>query len=155
MQYYEVEFSRDGTSYKSIGKVAVKNEGKGSLYEWVAPAAATSFTTYRIKALNAQNTITYSSALYIEVKQVMPSIKVLAAKKLNVTLQFENQQQASYRINLFNASGQPLLQRNIKILSKNEMYNLALPQPTAPGIYFIEAINTVNNQKTKLRFAQF
>ena len=85
----------------------------------------------------------------------MPSVKVSAANKLNVTLQFENQQQATYRINLYNASGQPLLGRNIKILSKNEMYNLALPQPIAPGIYFIEAINTVNNQKTKLRFALF
>ena len=155
MQYYEVESSRDGTSYESIGKVAVKNEAQKSLYEWVAPSAAIGFSTYRIKAVNAQNTITYSSALYIDVKQVMPGIKVLAANKLNVTLQFENQQQASYRINLYNAAGQPLLQRNIKILSQNGMYNLALPQPTAPGIYFIEAINTINNQKTKLRFAQF
>jgi hypothetical protein len=137
---YDIERSADGRSFVTVGNIVANNAGKYSFIENVA-AAGDNF--YRIKAVDKDGSVTYSSIVRINSNKKSPELTIqpnpIVSGKLN--LQLSNFEKGMYTVSLFSNAGQKVYNGTINNEVGSSTQSLQLPSSVQPGVYKLMLIN--------------
>jgi hypothetical protein len=137
LDHYEIERSTDSREFTSIGKKAVAgNIGDRSSYTWLDLTAEKNLYFYRIKAVDLDGKITYSSVARINKSLDAALFSIFPNPVLNgiISFQSNNLARGTYTININN---------NIGILIYNKEFNHT-------GGTFSQSISSIQNLKPGL-----
>ncbi len=137
IKYYEVERSIDGIHFSKISTVTATKQGA---YTSLDKEAANTINYYRVRSINANGQILYSSIVKVEMSQKAASITV-SSTVINdgrVVLQFNNQPAGKYDIRIVNGSGQTMYNKAIMHSGGTRVENIELGDRVAKGMYTIQ-----------------
>lgn len=139
---YQVQFSKDGSSFTSIGNVAATNVSatlKQYGFNHLSPVNGMNY--YRIKAIDKDGSINYSAVRQVEIN--FNNILVYPnpfGDYLNVVMNHLN----PVRLRLTDLSGRQLLQQNFNGTTTLHINNIAR------GVYLLQVIDGANTQTFKV-----
>lgn len=141
---YEIEYSENGISFKTIGKVAAKDNGQINNYEFTdVTNLFSSVRYYRIKIIQKGGSSTHSGIIRLNVEgldiQVVPNP---FDKDLNVQLQLKATE--TVRIQLIDFSGREVFSSSEQLSAGSHSISLRAPAKLAKGMYLLE-IKAGNN----------
>lgn len=139
---YEIERSTDGVYFNKITIVAAINSAFSSVYSWLDKTVTSENIFYRIRVTEKSGAITYSEVAMIKNGNRENSITILTNPIINNTihLQFNNQQQGTYLINLYDQAGK-LLDKKQTLSNGNTWGESFLPKYNlSTGTYLLEII---------------
>ncbi len=139
VSYYEIERSSKGQSFFVIGQTEANGNSDSRLdYNWLDASPLDGDNFYRVKSVDIDGHLTYSSVIKISLgASVNRSIALYPnpVKGLQITLQVNNLQKGNYFVFLFNRIGQHVSQFQINLSSENTTQTLQLPSSIKPGVY--------------------
>lgn len=143
--YFLIEYSNDGTSWKTIGKVAAaKTSSNIRKYSFMHKNAGNGISYYRLKQTDADGKFEYSAA--VSINQGLGSLSALAiypnpaSGLVNLTL--SNSTEQVFTISIYNVSGENILHATNQ--STIDVSNLE------DGIYSIHVTSATENYSRKL-----
>ena len=140
---YEIEYAGAGQSFTKIGTIKVSEKNKTGNYTWLH-LNPSSRNLYRIKSVDRNGKIFYSSALLVSLKMENNSfIKVSPNPVADhiIHIHFSNALPGAYMISLFNADGKEVFRQTTEYLGYESDCLLKLPMTIAPGVYFLKTSN--------------
>jgi hypothetical protein len=150
---YEIQYSQDGESWASAGTVPAGSAPAGTVaeYQYQYHPAATDVGEifFRIKRSDGQGNISYSEVKVINLRQAdqLPGIRIYPNPVSDrVTVQFDEAQTGTFRLELINTTGQ-VVQQSLVQLTGNRLAAMELSGRPARGIYFLRARDTVRNRQ--------
>lgn len=146
---YELEFSTNGTDFRSIGglKAQTAAGSKSSTYQFPYHFTQEKGTVFfRVKMVSVTGSATYTAIRSLSADAAMGTglgVYPNPAKQ-KVMLQFDNPLQGAYEITLVSMNGQTLLSRNINFTHSTQQFEVDLGEKTPAGVYYIRAreVNT-------------
>lgn len=138
--HYDIEYSVNGNSFTKIGQQKAKgNSISSSFYQFIFNNYVNGVNYFRLKLVDKDNQITYSSITKIDIKktkviEVYPNPVV--NETLNIKLSGINNTE-KMRLQIVNQAGQVLLD---KIYANTSLININVTQ-LAKGNYFIKLIH--------------
>jgi len=147
VDHYEVEKSTNGITFGSIGRVNVIMNSSSAKYTKTDPSPAIGNNFYRIKAIDKDGAVTYTSIALVNVGQGKTSISIYPNPVLNKTfnVQFTNMQQGRYQLVMYNSLGQPILTKIIEHAGGSGTQVIRLSHGIAAGAYFVRVFNSSVN----------
>jgi hypothetical protein len=150
---YEIQYSQDGESWADAGTVPAGSAPAGTVaeYQYQYHPAATDVGEifFRIKRSDGQGNISYSEVKVINLQQAdqLPGIRIYPNPVSDrVTVQFDEAQTGTFRLELINTTGQ-VVQQSLVQLTGNRLAAMELSGRPARGIYFLRARDTVRNRQ--------
>ncbi|MEO7310227.1 MAG: T9SS type A sorting domain-containing protein [Chitinophagaceae bacterium] len=141
---YDIERATDGRNFITIGNVAATNAGK---YGFIDNATAAGDNYYRIKGVDRDGSLTYSSIVRINSNRKSPELTILpnpvVSGKLNV--QLSNFEKGSYTLTLFSNAGQKVFTTSFNNEAGASTQTLQLPSSVQPGVYKLMLTNGSSN----------
>jgi hypothetical protein len=145
---YVVERSSNGVTFTDAGDLQATNS---SNYNWVDNTPANGNNYYRIKGVDKDGIITYSTVVRVSVgrKNLDFNIAPNPVRNKQVNVQVANLQQGTYRINVFNSVGQQVYAKSVTHLGGSATYQIELPTTVKAGIYNLQLQDgeTILNKK--------
>jgi hypothetical protein len=146
---YTIERSTDGRSYLSLASVAPRsNNGGRNDYQYLdAAPAAEGF--YRIRAVEIDGKVTYSSVVRISTGRnaaVTLTVYPNPVRGTDATLQLSNLPAGNYAIRVIGSNGQPLSTRSFTHAGGS--VNETLPALRTAGLYRVQVSGPVQLQST-------
>lgn len=148
---YEIEISHDGRNFASVGKIAGQHVAEGSAakyyYQYLLNQAVAGKLYLRIRQTDADGKVRYSAVRIVNLDVNGPPSFVIYPNPVSkkVSLQFDRILNGNFAVDIVNTTGQVLYQRTVKITSNNYL-QLDLPNPSAPGIYYLRARDLADGQ---------
>ncbi len=146
---YSVQKSNDGVAFTGAFIIASRNNNAGAFYKWIDAQPAPGLNYYRIKSIGFNEKIQYSKIVQASLNDGKKGILVYPNPSNDgiIHLQFNNQPDGKYFLQLLNSSGQILLSKEIDLktsgaISKKILINKYLSR----GIYYIEIIKPNGNK---------
>jgi Secretion system C-terminal sorting domain len=140
---YDIERSADGRSFVTVGNVSATNAGK---YSFIDNSPTTGDNYYRIKGVDKDGSLTYSSIVRINSNKKSPELTIqpnpIVSGKLN--LQLSNFEKGMYTVSLFSNAGQKVFNGTINNEVGSSTQSLQLPSSVQPGVYKLMLINGTN-----------
>ena len=150
MAYYNVERSIDGNTFSKIGTIYPNNNYSSTTYVYKDQGVGNKSYYYRIKAVNRDQSYTYSSNVYIS-RNSSESMNVLGNPfKDKIQLSIKLIQQGSATLNLFDGGGKLIKTEHIDMNSGQNFYTLGGLSGITAGVYYVEAIVNKNHWKVRL-----
>lgn len=149
--HFDVERSADGRTFEKIGQVAATgNSSTRRNYSYDDKKVTASITYYRIKEIDKDGKFAYSNTIVIRTSQVLAGYKIYPNPVSDhFTIEF-NHLPGNYTIQLINAEGKMLLQKDVSagegvehILINNIDY--------AAGFYMLRIINKTTYQTKNIK----
>jgi hypothetical protein len=146
---YEIEKSTDGVSYSSIGSVAATNAGK---YSYIDASPASGVNLYRIKAVDKDGKLTYSSVVRINSASAsVASLSVypnpVIGGQLNV--QLGNFAKGNYQMRLIGINGQTAFTKSVVSDGGSSSFSVQLPGSVVKGLYQLELTDGISSRTVK------
>ena len=145
---YELQMSRNGRQFKSIGKINAGIHPSGSYqFQFLPEQAMNGKIYFRVKQVNVSGKATYSVVRFVEAgpREKGGGVTVYPNPVKNqVSMQFGKILNGNYKIELINLTGQVVYQR-IHRMTNNNSIIFDLPG-TPAGIYYLRARNTQGNE---------
>lgn len=149
---YEIEYSKDGSSYLPVGYTqsgtAGENKAVSYQYTYALNSGDAGKLFFRIKRTDAQGRVTYTpikmvdlSALGIAGYQVYPN-----PVQNTVMLEFDALQTGNFIVSLVNTTGQVIQQKQV-LLSGGNQIRFDLDRHPASGLYYLQATDQTHNQQ--------
>ena len=140
---YEVERSTDGTAFSKVGTVdATGNAGNAVTYNWLdlQPAGGNNF--YRVRSIDRNGQIKYSSIVRINILKGNPGFLVYPNPVVNATINLQCMEMPAgvYQARLLSYSGQVLFIRSFNHIGGNSVHSILLDNTEAKGNYNLEII---------------
>ncbi len=136
-QQYSIERSANAAQFSSIGILKATGSSK---YSWIdnAPVAGNGF--YRIKAIDQNGAITYSSIVKISVGNKLREIVVAPnpIRGRTISLQLNNLDKGNYTFNILNNVCQNVFNGYVTHAGGNSIQTIWLPASVTKGTYYIE-----------------
>jgi hypothetical protein len=131
---YVVERSSDGRNFSDVGSVYASNQ---SSYTWLDAQPLPGKNYYRIRAVDIDASVLYSSIVVISMDKKEPSVSVYptVVENRQFNLRFENAEKGTYTISAINAAGQNVFSKNIIQTGGNSVEAIKLPSGMAAGVY--------------------
>jgi hypothetical protein len=144
--YYDVERSNDGERFTSIGTVNASGTKVGNRqYSFIDKAVNMSQAFYRLKIVDVDTRITYSTIRYVGIGQEKLNLSVYpnpANERITVILP-ANWKNEEKRIVFINATGQVVVDKTVTDL-QNDFNVSRLPS----GVYLVKAVTGTGKQLT-------
>jgi hypothetical protein len=137
--HYEVERSSNGQSFTVVGQVKAAGNSSVKLdYSWTDESPNNGNNFYRIKSVDFDGHLTYSSVIKITLgASTSRSIAIYPnpVKGSQLTLQMNNLQKGNYSVLLFNPAGQQVSRFQVNVENDIITQTLQLPSSVKPGVY--------------------
>ena len=150
LKYYELEYSTDAANFSTVATVAANASSGSAAYSQLHTSASAAVVFYRIKALSFSGQVQYSAVVRVNSSKINSSESISVypnpVVNKNMNVQFTNQAEGSYTVELISRSGARLLQTSTNVTSNNQVKTLQLAQGTAAGNYTL--IVTAQNGTT-------
>ena len=139
MKQYEVERSADGKNFSIVAEIAANNNSSSS-YNWLDENAAQGNNYYRIRSVDVNGKIEYSSIVKAQISNVSVSLKIYPnpAVDAKVNIRFENQPGGVYYARLLNSIGQVITSKKIVRTAGNSIETIEWNKNAARGIYNLQ-----------------
>lgn len=150
---YEVEKSFDGIQFYSAGTVAaISNSNTALHYRFIDNNISTTISFYRIKSVDNDGRIKYSSILKVNGVSAGKGFAVLSNPVLNniLNIQFKNQPGGVYNIVLVNAEGKRTLSCNVRHAEGTSNESISLPGNGSSGIYWLQITTPANEKEIRM-----
>ncbi len=149
---YEIEYSKDGSSYMPVGTIqSISPAGKVNVpYQFQYPLTPSDAGKiyFRVKRTDELGKATYTpikevdlGTLGISGYQVYPN-----PVQNTVMLEFDAMQTASFIVSLINTTGQVIQQKQV-VLSGGNQIRFDLNRQPAAGLYYLQAVDQTHNQQ--------
>ncbi|MEO6452650.1 MAG: DUF2341 domain-containing protein [Ginsengibacter sp.] len=141
IEQYEVERSADGIYFVKQALVNAANNNTNASYNWVDNFPLSNNSYYRIKSVEINGAVKYSSIVQVNMSAKNSGISIYPNPVINVIwLQFNNQPAGMYSLKLINSAGVSVLVRHILHSEGNAAEQIDIPKNLAKGIYQLEII---------------
>jgi hypothetical protein len=136
---YYVQRSNDGVRFSDLFFVTAKNLQE-SRYDFTDRTISTdAIVYYRIKALDNDGTISFSSVVKINLKNTNSSAISLVnpVKSKTVQMQLNSLQKGNYQVKVQSLEGSIILSKDLPIQNTSTSVSLLLPHSIAKGLYIL------------------
>lgn len=146
LKEYQIEHGKDENNLSLI-KVYVADSNL-TLNTFVHKQPVNGDNFYRIKKVCLDGKVQYSKTVKVSMPEYIPGVKIFPnpAKDGIINLQFINQPQGKYQINLFNYIGQLILSKEINYEGGNGLEKINYEKKLARGIYHLQLIKPDGKQ---------
>jgi len=147
---FEVERSRDGSHFETIGIVFPWENASHIDYAFSDKNADAGTPYYRLKMIDNNTDYKYSNILTFSISEATAAQVVVTPNPIvdKIGVQFTGLPANTYRIALHNAAGQKFAEQTFNITRYRQTEYLMRPVTMTPGIYFLTVFGKNN---TKLR----
>lgn len=149
---YNVEKSINGKDFTVINTIAVNglNIVSGN-YLWIDNSQAAGNVFYRIKSIDINGSIKYTSILSVKGISSAASITIYPnpVKGNTINLQIANQSAGIYKVKLINNAGQMVYSNKIVTNSNNMSQSIYVGNNVSKGIYQLEVKSADNSTMVK------
>jgi len=138
MIQYEVERSADGKTFTQTDiTIATGNKNSSIAYSWIDTKPLTGANYYRIKSVDRNGTVKYSQIVRVVTGKAESDISTYPNPVTDnvMTLQFSNEPQGDYIVNLLSSNGQLIYTKQMHVNSNNTSETIKLRPSTAKGTY--------------------
>ena len=136
VKVYTVEHSTNGAEFAAINTTSAKNISNSN-YSYTDINANTGDNYYRIKAINKDGSVQYSSIAKVTIGDRREGISIypnpIVGKTMNV--QLSNIAAGTYAISMTNANGQQVMEQPLQHAGGSVTETVQLPVTLASGIY--------------------
>ena len=133
---YTVEHSTTAADFKAINTTAAKNSNNSN-YSYTDNSAVNGNNYYRIKAINVDGSVQYSSIVKVAIGDKKEGMSIypnpIVGKTMNV--QLSNIAAGTYSLSMINASGQQVMEQSLQHAGGSVTSTVQLPATVASGIY--------------------
>jgi hypothetical protein len=146
---YEVERSRDGVHYETIGIVFPHENTNHGDYAFNDKNAGTGSNYYRLKIIDNDAAFKYSNILSFTLGASTTGMQMVVAPNPAtemINIQLTGLNESSYRLELRSVTGQKFMERTFKVTGFRHNEKLLRTASMTPGIYFLTIFGK-NNQK--------
>lgn len=137
---FEVERSLNGSSFTSLSVVPVVVSGSYGYFD-ATPAAGANY--YRIKSIDRDGNVKYSTIMKVNISTGKPSINIapnpISGTRIN--LQMTNIDRGTYTVEVFSNSGQKVFSSKINSDGGSSTQSLDLPATLRKGTYNLQMNN--------------
>ncbi len=137
---YDIEKSTDGRNFVSVGSIAATNTGK---YSWIDNTVSTNDSYYRIKGIDKDGAVTYSTIVRINSGKKLPELVIMPnpvqAGLLNI--QMSNTEKGAYTLQLYNNNGALVFSSMLTNEGGTFSKSVALPSVVTKGVYQLQLTN--------------
>ncbi|UEG49585.1 T9SS type A sorting domain-containing protein [Ferruginibacter lapsinanis] len=154
---YEVEKSVDGISFTQVDVTNVNGTNNTSnSYNWIDENAIAGNNFYRIKIVDANGQMKYSSVVKVALEKNTSSISIYPnpIKNNTINIQFSNQKAGTYQVRLINNLGQVLYNNSLQNNEGNSSQVIKPATTLAAGTYQIEIISPDKSRTTQKLFVE-
>ena len=138
-KYFEVEYSKDGNTFSAIATILTKGAGAANYYQYVHRELANGTHYYRIRAVNQNGSVSYSSIKKIDVTSSSSFQLHLktnpVVSQATISLAMPKAQRVELR--LYSSIGQSIWQGNYNLAAGQ--HTLTLPIAVPKGYYSLQA----------------
>lgn len=149
---YEIEISRDGKNFSSVGKAnQASSSGSTSTkyqYQYNADQTLTGTVYFRIKETDTQGKVSYSETRTVAFPQSNFSNTIFPNPAVNtINIQLGESVQGEVAVALVNATGQTVYQKLYPAANLNNI-NVTWPVSVKQGIYYLKVQNMQTQRQT-------
>jgi hypothetical protein len=146
---YWIQKSNDGSDFSDVGVINTENSFSNK-YEWVDRFPSIGLNYYRIKSLQIDGTIDYSET--IKTKGLIKEAQIIGffpnpATSNNMNLDLSNQPAGKYRVQLFNSSGQMVMDQSFNFTGGNGVQKLSSNLSLKAGIYHLQILKPTGDKQ--------
>ncbi len=151
VDHYEVEKSVNGISFSMIGSVYVINNNFVN-YTKTDPSPLNGNNFYRIKAIDKNGAITYTSIVLVIICNSKTSINIYPNPVQNkiVNIEFKNLPKVRYNFILYSSTGRMVFSKTIKHDGGSAAQNFMLPLNVKPGVYIVKLSNETSDFTSRI-----
>jgi hypothetical protein len=144
---YQVERSTDGTKFELVKVVSAGNATASKYYTVEDVESPSSVCFYRIKAIENNGTISYSSVVKVASVNVQGNVTIYPnpVKNKTANIQFSNKEFGEYQLMVFNAIGQQVFTTSLSYKGQRNM-KVSLPSNLQAGVYQLVVINATGSK---------
>jgi hypothetical protein len=137
VKQYEVERSSTGNSFSTIASTVATGS---SIYQIADAAPLNGFNYYRIRSIDKDGKVHYSSIVKVNMQADAPSVQLYTNPVTDgiIKLQATNLPQGIYKVRLLNATGQLTAQLQLNHAGGSMVQSLPIKQLPAKGVYTVE-----------------
>jgi hypothetical protein len=145
VDHYEVERSADGVHFSTVGSVAANNVTQLSNYSLTdaSPLGGNSF--YRVKNVDIDGKFSYSVIVKVSTGSQAARMALYpnpAVSGSNIALQLTGLQKGTYKLRVFNSTGQEVFAQQLVHTGGSVTQSLQLPSSLRTGIYNVQLSGT-------------
>jgi hypothetical protein len=136
---FEVQKSRDGISFESIGLVFPWEDASHIDYVFSDKNAIPGSNYYRLKMIDNDASFKYSNILTFSITQTTGAKVLIAPNPVagNIGVQLTGLSENTYRMELSNVAGQKIVEKTFNITRYSQTEYLMRTVSMTPGIYFL------------------
>ncbi|MEO6734084.1 MAG: DUF2341 domain-containing protein [Ferruginibacter sp.] len=140
VQRYEVEKSTDGSNFTKVNSQPVTNNSASVTYNWLDTDAVAGDNFFRIRNVDVNGTVAYSTVVKVTMGKGLGSISVYPNPVTGnvMNLQLKNIAAGQYSMRLLNPIGQVLLVNNFLHTGGNAAKKIMLSNQIVKGLYTLE-----------------
>ena len=153
VSHYEIERSTDGERFVTVAqKPATGNNSDKASYGWLDMGANGGVVYYRIKAVDLDGKLTYSSIVRIGVNSVLQDIVLVQnpVKDKIVAFEISNLEKGNYDVMVLDRNGSRVYSMPLNHYGGSISHSFALSPTTSTGIYNLRI--TGNGKKLMKKF---
>ncbi|THU37121.1 hypothetical protein FAM09_19410 [Niastella caeni] len=149
---FEIERSRDGVHFETIGMVFPWEDANHIDYAFSDKSATAGINYYRLKMIDHNTTYKYSNLLTFFLET--PGVHVAIAPNPiidKICVQLKGLPENTYRIELHNVTGQKFVEKSIHITRYRQTEYLMRTVSMTPGIYYLTVFEKNNKRVASKR----
>lgn len=138
---YEVEKSIDGRMFSTMSSLSAKGNGVSPVsYDRFDNSPNRGSNFYRIKAIDNNGKTQYSKVVKVALEGGISSLGVYPNPLTgsSISLQLNNLKKGQYRLLLFNALGQKVMEKVVVHYGGSSVQIIELPDNSSSGLYYLE-----------------
>ncbi len=153
VNFYELQRSIDGSSYKTIAMVFAKN-GQRNEYNYTDKHPFSGVNYYRLKIVDNDGQYNYSAVVTARFDEQLPGDVMVAPNPVvtpDIKIRFTGMNAGNYRMELHNAAGQLLQKKTIKVSQYEQTETMTRSANMPGGIYWLNIYNETHNRVKTVR----
>ena len=149
---YEIQFSRNGEDFNTLGNIAANPSATGTIsefhYQYNLSSSDVGSLYFRIKRIDSDGHISYSAIKLINLESSASiGIQTYPNPVINtVRVQFEENQNGQFVLEMVNISGQVIQRKSVTLSSSNRV-DFDLANHPAKGLYVLRAKDLTHNKQ--------
>jgi hypothetical protein len=144
---YEVERSKNGSTFNKVGTIWSNNNPGKTVYTYNDIVSDNITYYYRMKAINLDRSYTYSKIIFIK-RYSKEGFKIIGNPFTDkIQMEITAEQLSNSIVNLYDGNGKLIQTLKLKVFTGTNNYDINNLHNLAIGAYYIEAI--INEQKWK------
>ena len=152
IHHYEIERSASGQPFVTVGQLAATgNNGDKITYSWMDLNPATGMNYYRIKAVDLDGKILYSTIIRISLNKTSNGLSIYPNPVVDKRVNYETGNMApdNYKLSVIDMTGRAVYYLTFNHQGGAISQSILLPKSLTPGVYQLQIRGTsINAMKT-------